>query len=139
MSAELGPRVTAALLAKLEEAGLARLENSEVRVLGPADSIDPDARSLAGQFETLRTQDGRRLDAIGEYARARVCRSASLRAYFGEETAEPCGLCDVCCQRKPRPPGFFAPLGRPAGKPQRPRRRRARPKRTRTRRSTPKR
>ncbi|MEE9606707.1 MAG: RecQ family ATP-dependent DNA helicase, partial [Myxococcota bacterium] len=70
VSAELGPRVTAALLAKLEEAGLVRSEDAQVRVIASADSVEPDARSLAGQFETLRTQDGRRLDALGEYAAA---------------------------------------------------------------------
>ena len=55
LSAELGPRVATALLAKLEEAGLVHWEDETIRVNDPNGSIDDDSRSLAGQFETLRT------------------------------------------------------------------------------------
>jgi ATP-dependent DNA helicase RecQ len=119
VSAELGPRVTAALLTQLEEAGLVVREDSEIRATVPAASIEERAQALAGQFETLRTQDGRRLDAIAEYARAPGCRAAFLRGYFGEETGEPCGLCDLCQERPERPTRFFAPIalpGRPEAK-----------------------
>jgi len=113
VSAELGPRVTAALLTQLEEAGLVVREDSEIRATVPAASIEERAQALAGQFETLRTQDGRRLDAIAEYARAPGCRAAFLRGYFGEETGEPCGLCDLCQERPERPTRFFAPIALP--------------------------
>jgi ATP-dependent DNA helicase RecQ len=113
VSAELGPRVTAALLTQLEEAGLVVREDSEIRATVPAASVEERAQALAGQFETLRTQDGRRLDAIAEYARAPGCRAAFLRAYFGEETGEPCGLCDLCQERPERPTRFFAPIALP--------------------------
>jgi ATP-dependent DNA helicase RecQ len=113
LSAELGPRITAALLAKIEEAGLIESDDSEVRVISSAETIDEDIRSLAGQFETLRTQDGRRLDAFAEYARATDCRAVFLRGYFGEEADVPCGLCDICRGRPARPVGFFAPLAPP--------------------------
>jgi ATP-dependent DNA helicase RecQ len=113
LSAELGPRVTSALLAKVEEAGLVESDDSEVRVISSADTIDEDVRSLAGQFETLRTQDGRRLDAFAEYARTKDCRAVFLRGYFGEEADVPCGLCDICRDRPARPDGFFAPLNPP--------------------------
>ena len=33
-----------------------------------------------------------------------------LRAYFGEEDAERCGICDNCRGRDGRPDGFFAPI-----------------------------
>ena len=113
VSAELGPRVTAALLTQLEEAGLVVREDSEIRATVPAALVEERAQALAGQFETLRTQDGRRLDAIAEYARAPGCRAAFLRAYFGEETGEPCGLCDLCQERPERPTRFFAPIALP--------------------------
>ena len=117
LSADLGPRVTQALLAKVEEAGLVACDDDhEVRILTSSDTIEEDVRSLAGQFETLRTQDGRRLDSITAYTRAPDCRAVFLRGYFGEETDAPCGLCDVCRGRPDRPDGFFDPLNRPASK-----------------------
>jgi hypothetical protein len=101
------------LLAKIEEAGLIESDDSEVRVISSGETIDEDIRSLAGQFETLRTQDGRRLDAFAEYARTTNCRAVFLRGYFGEEADVPCGLCDICRGRPARPVGFFAPLAPP--------------------------
>ncbi len=134
VSAELGPRITAALLTQLEEAGLVVRDDSEIRATEPAASIAERAQALAGQFETLRTQDGRRLDALGEYAHASACRAAFLRGYFGEEAGEPCGLCDVCQRRPARPTRFFAPIAQPA-RPERKGRRRRRGGRGRKRRS----
>src|SRR5262249_48745328 len=68
LSAGQGPRVTSALLAVLEEASIVSLgENAEINIRVPAESVEEQARSLAGQFETLRTQDGRRLDSLREY------------------------------------------------------------------------
>ncbi len=110
LSAELGPRVASALLVRLEEAGLVTRDDSEIRPTGDATGIDDRARQLAGQFETLRTQDSRRLDSIGEYAATPSCRAAYLRSYFGEDEGESCGLCDVCQARPARSDGFFAPL-----------------------------
>jgi len=115
LSADLGPRTASALLAKVEEAGLVEIEDKEVRVISERATIEADVNALAGQFETLKTQDGRRLDAIAEYARENICRAVFLRGYFGEDEAEddPCGLCDVCRGRPDRPDEFFAPLAPP--------------------------
>ena len=128
VSAELGPRVAGALLAKIEEAGLVRWDDDRIEVLAPGESIEEDVRALAGQFETLRTQDGRRLDALADYADSEICRAVYLRRYFGEEDDTPCGLCDVCRLRPRRPASFFAPLAvpRPARTPRRGRRGRRR-------------
>jgi ATP-dependent DNA helicase RecQ len=125
LSAELGPRITQALLAKIEEAGFVTVEGSEIHVTDPSRPIEEDTRGLAGQFERLRTEDTRRLEAIDEYALSRECRAVFLRAYFGEEDDEPCGLCDVCRGQPKRPTGFFAPLAapKPPERPKRPRRR----------------
>jgi ATP-dependent DNA helicase RecQ len=115
LSADLGPRTSSALLTKVEEAGLVEIEDKEVRVISERSTIEADVNSLAGQFETLKTQDGRRLDAIAEYAHENICRAVYLRGYFGEQEAEddPCGLCDVCRGRPDRPDEFFAPLAPP--------------------------
>jgi ATP-dependent DNA helicase RecQ len=124
LSAELGTRVASALLACMEEAGFVALADGTVRVLHPDRSIEADARSLAGQFETLRTQDGRRLDTLAQYASSTGCRAAFLCEYFGEPANEACGLCDLCQQRPSRPTSFFAPFAVPATPPRHKRSRR---------------
>src|SRR5512143_1772280 len=117
LSAGQGPRITGALLAVLEEAGLVRLdEDHSIRILEPAESVEERSRSLAGQFETLRTQDGRRMEAIAEYALTSECRAVLLRRYFGEQDGTPCGLCDICRGRPERPSSFWEPIAQPERK-----------------------
>jgi ATP-dependent DNA helicase RecQ len=117
LSAGQGPRVTAALLAVLEEAGLVSLgEDGAIAVRVPAESVEEQARSLAGQFETLRTQDGRRLDSIKEYVFQTDCRAVFLRRYFGEDDGTQCGLCDTCRGRPERPSSFWEPIAQPERK-----------------------
>jgi ATP-dependent DNA helicase RecQ len=113
LSAELGVRTTGALLALLEEATLVRWDQTAVYVTVPADTIEARARELAGQFETLRTQDARRLDAVAEYASTQGCRAVFLRQYFGEGESEPCGMCDRCRGQEDRPQSFWQPLAPP--------------------------
>ena len=124
LSAGQGPRVTAALLAVLEEAGLVNLsEEGAIAILEPAESVEERSRSLAGQFETLRTQDGRRMDSLSEYALTGECRAVLLRRYFGEEDGPPCGLCDICRGRPERPSSFWEPIAQPERKKKKKRRR----------------
>jgi len=125
LAAQLSDRQTKALLAVLEEAGLVTLDQDTIQVTVPASEFEEQARSLAGRFVTLRTQDGRRLDRLGEYVEAGECRAIFLRRYFGEDAGEPCGLCDVCRGAPERPPTFWQPIARPErGKKRRRRRRR---------------
>src|SRR5207249_5187196 len=128
LSAQLSTRVTEALLAVLEEAGLVALAEGggPIAILAPAESIEEQSRSLAGQFETLRTQDGRRLDRIAEYAGSNECRAVFLRRYFGEENGTVCGLCDVCRGRPERPESFWEPIAQPEHRRKKRRRRRSR-------------
>jgi superfamily II DNA helicase RecQ len=97
-----------------------------VRVTGPVAEFQEQARSLAGRFLTLRTQDGRRLDRLAEYVNSMECRAIFLRRYFGEEAGNPCGLCDICRGAKKRPSTFWQPIARPEKKKKRRRRRRGR-------------
>lgn len=131
LSAGQGPRVTAALLGVLEEAGFVHLtEEGPIEVTIPAEFVEEQARSLAGQFETLRTQDGRRLDSIAEYAHMTDCRAVFLRRYFGEEDGTPCGLCDICRGRPERPASFWEPIAQPERKKKKRRRGRRRKKKS---------
>jgi ATP-dependent DNA helicase RecQ len=127
LSAEVGPRVAAALVAKIEEAGLIYWDDKEIGFTDPETDIEEETRKLAGQFETLRTQDGRRLDALGWYAASTECRAAFLCDYFGEEVEGACGLCDICRGSPVRPESFFEPIAPPSHpkKKKKPRRRRA--------------
>jgi ATP-dependent DNA helicase RecQ len=129
LSAQLSERQTKALLAVLEEAGLITADDEGVRITVPASEFEQQARSLAGRFVTLRTQDGRRLDRLAEYARATECRAVFLRRYFGEEAGEPCALCDICRGAPERPASFWQPIARPARDQQRKRRGRRRRRR----------
>ena len=113
LSAELGPRIASALLVKIEEAGIVTRQDDEIIATVPADVIEPETRNLAGQFETLRTQDGRRLDSLAEYTNSGSCRAVFLRGYFGEEDDARCGLCDVCIGGRSRPANFLDPLKAP--------------------------
>jgi len=124
LSAGLGSRITSALLAVLEEAGIVHVEGRSITIT-TTGSIEAEARTLAGQFANLRTQDGRRLDIVAEYAGATICRAVFLRRYFGEEDEAPCGLCDTCRGKTERPPPVWKPMVR------RPRRRGRRPRRER--------
>jgi ATP-dependent DNA helicase RecQ len=108
LSAEVGPRVAMALIAKIEEAGLIYFENDEIHIADPSVDLEEATRALAGQFETLRTQDGRRLDALGHYFGTDMCRAQFLSDYFGEDKGEACGLCDICRGSPARPASFFA-------------------------------
>ena len=112
LSAGLGSRVGEALLAVLEEAGLVHL-GEEIEVLVPSDQIEEQGRLLAGQFETIKTQDGRRLDSISEYAEGTSCRAQALRRYFGESDANSCNICDACRGRPERPDSFWEPIATP--------------------------
>jgi ATP-dependent DNA helicase RecQ len=113
LSAELGPRVADALLGVIADAGLVRRLDAELEILAAADTVEDQVRALAGRFETLRTQDARRLDAVAAYAAAKECRAVLLRRYFGEEEGEPCHLCDVCRGREGRAESFWAPVEPP--------------------------
>jgi ATP-dependent DNA helicase RecQ len=136
MSAGLGPRIAQALLAILEEAELVRMHDGTIEVLRP-DTIEEESRSLSGQFATLRTQDGRRLDSVAEYVHSVGCRAVTLRRYFGESNERPCGLCDACRGVAKRPASFYEPVVRPPRKRRRDRERQARRERGRTRRNRP--
>ncbi len=122
LSAELGARTTGALLALMEEAELVRWDQTAVYVMVPPDEIEARSRTLAGQFETLRTQDARRLDAVSEYATTPGCRAVFLRDYFGEIGGEDCGMCDRCRGQEDRPSSFWQPLAPPRGENRRGRR-----------------
>ena len=53
-----------------------------------------DERGLEPEQQAVQTAKARRLYAMLDGA---GCRPAAVRRYFGEEGAQPCGVCDLCC------------------------------------------
>lgn len=52
-------------------------------------------------YEERKAMFSERLNAMIHYAtNDRICRSASLLAYFGEKRADVCGRCDVCLSKR---------------------------------------
>lgn len=104
LSSQLGPRVCSAIVNVFEEVDLVRtLEDGTIELSVPPEQLENEVGALANRFETIRMQDGRRLDSIAEYARSKTCRSMFLEQYFGEQDARPCGLCDNCRKSKSQP------------------------------------
>ncbi len=54
-----------------------------------------DAQFIASRRQLKQEQ----VKAIYGYLDQKVCRSIALQRYFGEQTNEPCGACDLCLMR----------------------------------------
>lgn len=59
-----------------------------------------DGRPMDEAVKAVQTQKARRLFAMLDGA---MCRPQAVRRYFGEEGADPCGVCDICAD----PPEMF--------------------------------
>jgi ATP-dependent DNA helicase RecQ len=113
-SAGVPVRIGEALLADLDEAGLAQRDaEGRVSIAVPLAAFRAGVRDLVAKLKTFRHQGERRLTAVAEYARSEDCRSAFLRRYFGEENPPRCGLCDRCRAARAAA-GPVAPLAPPA-------------------------
>ena len=62
-----------------------------------------DSRPMAEEVKQVQTRKVRQLFAMLDGA---TCRPQSVRRYFGEQDAEPCGVCDICGD----PPATFDAL-----------------------------
>ncbi|MBW2382547.1 MAG: ATP-dependent DNA helicase RecQ [Deltaproteobacteria bacterium] len=110
-SSQLAQRVTSAVVAVLESAGLVELTTEKfVRPLIPPEELVSRARRLTEQFTRLRKLDTARLDSVEAYATFEECRAQFLRDYFGVDPGPECGACDVCRMAGERPGSFFEPL-----------------------------
>jgi ATP-dependent DNA helicase RecQ len=131
-SANVSQRVTAAVVAMFESAGLIHMgKDKMVEALVPHEELVQTSRRLREQLRTLRSQDATRMDAIDKYAIAERCRAQLIGEYFDVPVEDECGICDVCRRVPARPVTFFNPIRKRAKKPvqrkKSPRRRRRRP------------
>ncbi|WP_286952619.1 MULTISPECIES: DNA helicase RecQ [Brevundimonas] len=78
-----------------------------VTLYGPSDIAWSlrrlDSRPMAEEVKQVQTRKVRQLFAMLDGA---TCRPQAVRRYFGEQDAEPCGVCDVCGD----PPATFDAL-----------------------------
>ncbi|MDP6977986.1 MAG: RecQ family ATP-dependent DNA helicase [Myxococcota bacterium] len=110
-SSRVAQRVTAAVVAMFESAGLVHVgKDKEIEALVSRQELIDHAKRLREQLRTLRKQDNVRLDAIDSYAIAERCRGELLGEYFGIPIEEECGICDVCRRAPARPVTFFDPI-----------------------------
>ncbi len=93
-AAGLPPSRVKVLTAYLAGAGAVERGTRGIRPLRALDADELDAYLTA--YEEKRRDDRARLDAMKRYAERAACRWRTLGEYFGEETAEQCGHCDVC-------------------------------------------
>ncbi|MFK7898227.1 MAG: RecQ family ATP-dependent DNA helicase [Myxococcota bacterium] len=110
-SARVAQRVTAAVVAMFESAGLIEMGKGKVVIpLVKHDELLHQSRRLSEQLRTLRKQDGERLEALDRYSIAERCRGELIGEYFGIPIEEECGTCDVCRRVSARPGSFFDPI-----------------------------
>lgn len=66
------------------------------------ERLPPQDVRISPESYALRKEVAlRRLEGMLRYgANAQECRSVVIRRYFGEQDAEPCGVCDVCRSRR---------------------------------------
>lgn len=94
-------RLLRVILSLLADAGVAREEGNEIRLLGPLPS-DEALSVVARRYEEKRKDDRARLDAVVRYATSTLCRTRILLAYFGDTSEKNCGRCDNCLRRRAR-------------------------------------
>jgi ATP-dependent DNA helicase RecQ len=88
-------RKTKVIVALLDAAGvLARRRGRVRRVRDFAD--DRELGQALDAYQQRYATDRERIDTVMRYAQSADCRMQLLRAYFGEDRAEPCGRCDNC-------------------------------------------
>lgn len=110
-SARVAQRVTQAVVAMFETAGLIKIHTDKsIEALVSHEELKQSAKRLSEQLRTLRKQDNERLDSIERYAIAERCRGELFGEYFGIPMEEECGVCDACRRQPARPSSFFDPI-----------------------------
>jgi len=93
--AGISERHVKVIAAQLSDAGLAERKRGRVRLLRELAGAEELAELLLA-YETRRSQDRERLDAMMRFAQSARCRNRLLHDYFEEELQEDCGHCDNC-------------------------------------------
>ena len=88
-------------LARMKVIHLIPRRNTPLLILSEERLPVRDVVISPSTYQRRREQSELRSAAVIEYAASTdECRSLILRRYFDEEAAEPCGVCDVCIERR---------------------------------------
>lgn len=89
-------------LEHLQKAGIINYspQREDPQLIFLQERVDADNLAIDQALYNFRKQRQReRIQSTIRYAETAVCRSQQLLAYFGEEDAPQCGICDVCLGR----------------------------------------
>ena len=104
-------RRTQAILYILKQAGLVR--RTAAGYAAPVrDVAAAELEKLVEELKQRGEEDKQRLGEMMRYAESPDCRKQLLRAYFGEEQGERCGVCDNCTETDANAAGRQAELPR---------------------------
>lgn len=89
-------------LEHLQKAGIINYspQREDPQLIFLQERVDADNLAIdQALYHFRKKRQGERIQATIRYAETAVCRSQQLLAYFGEEDAPKCGVCDVCLGR----------------------------------------
>ena len=96
--AGVGRRRTQVILHLLRESGVIRRKpRGYVEVAGRVPA-EEELEQLLASYADRGTRDRERLAEMMRYAETANCRMQVIRAYFGDQTGEPCLRCDNCAR-----------------------------------------
>ena len=77
--------------------------DSSITFLVPRED-DKTINVISKELETLNRKKKEEVNAVLHYIEnSTICRSLQLVSYFGETTAQPCGICSVCASQQSMP------------------------------------
>jgi len=89
-------------LDKMHQDGIVRYypQKDQPQLIFLHERVDADNLTIDQQLYRFRkNRQNERIRKAVAYAENPICRSQQLLAYFGQEDARPCGICDVCLGR----------------------------------------
>ena len=76
-----------------------KAKTTKPQIIFTAPRVNVESLTLTeSNYNTLKQHATERLEAMLQYVDSTQCRSSYLLQYFGEQSSQPCGICDRCIQ-----------------------------------------
>jgi ATP-dependent DNA helicase RecQ len=76
-----------------------KAKTTKPQIIFTAPRVNVESLTLTeSNYNTLKQHATERLEAMLHYVDSTQCRSSFLLQYFGEQSSQPCGICDRCIQ-----------------------------------------
>ena len=76
-----------------------KAKTTKPQIIFTAPRVNVESLTLTeSNYNTLKQHATERLEAMLHYVDSTQCRSSYLLQYFGEQSSQPCGICDRCIQ-----------------------------------------